>query len=385
MALSDARAAELLTAAGRDLGAVQERLDRGEAVEGFALPGVRLAANIDIVGEKRQGRSVIAWLRASPPSSAPPVLVGAHVDHLGHGEPATSLALDSERGHIHYGADDNASGVAAMLEVAQYLAGLAAQGRLAAARDIGFAAWSGEELGSLGSSRFIDRLAGGGDLRGKLAGYLNMDMVGHLRDQLYVQGTGSSQVWAAELERRNVPIGLPLTLQADPYLPTDTTAFYMKDVPVLNLFTGAHEDYHSPRDTADKLNYDGIRDIARLMAGVALSRARAAEAPDYQAVERQTSGLGRKHLRAYLGTIPAYGQDDSVKGVKLQGAVKGGPAEAAGVLPGDVVVELSGVSVETIHDYMSALSGLKVGEETELVVQRGGDRVRLRVVPGARE
>jgi hypothetical protein len=385
VALSDARAGELLAAAGSDLNAMQERLDRGEALEGFALPDVRLSAQIDIVGEKRQGRNVLAWLRANPASNAPPVILGAHVDHLGRGEAAGSLAVDAERGAIHYGADDNASGVAAMLEVAQYLAGLADQGKLGAVRDIGFAAWSGEELGTLGSSHFVEKLAGGGDLRGKVAGYLNMDMVGHLRDQLYVQGTGSSGVWPAEVERRNVPVGLPLTLQADPYLPTDATPFYMKGVPVLNLFTGAHEDYSSPRDTADKLNYEGIRDIARLMAGVALARARAAEAPDYQAVERKTSGLGRKHLRAYLGTIPAYGQDESVKGVKLQGAVKGGPAEQAGVLSGDVVVELAGVKVETIHDYMGALSGLKVGEETDLVVQRGGQRVRLRVVPGARE
>jgi Peptidase family M28/PDZ domain len=293
--------------------------------------------------------------------------------------------VDAERGAVHYGADDNASGVAAMLEAAQYLTALAEQGKLGAVRDIGFAAWSGEELGTLGSSDFVDRLAGGGDLRGKVAGYLNMDMVGHLRDQVFVQGTGSSSAWPAEIERRNVPVGLPLTLQADPYLPTDVTPFYMKGVPVLNLFTGAHEDYSSPRDMANKLNYEGIRDVARLVAGVALARARAAEAPDYLAVERQTSGLGRKHLRAYLGTIPAYGQDESVKGVKLQGAVKGGPAERAGVLPGDVVVELAGVKVETIHDYMGALSGLKVGEETGLVVQRGAERVRLQVVPGARE
>lgn len=385
VALSDALADDLLGASGQDLQALHDTLDRGENVAGFALRDVRVAAGIDIVSEQRHGRNVIGWLSAKAARGAPPVLLGAHVDHLGRGETPGSLAVDDERGAVHYGADDNASGVAAMLEVAQYLSGLAAQGQLGAVRDIGFAAWSGEELGTLGSQHYVDALAGDGDLQGKIAAYLNMDMVGQLREQAFVQGTGSSSTWAREIERRNVPVGLPLTLQLDPYLPTDATPFYMQGVPVLNLFTGAHEDYSSPRDTPDKLNYEGIRDIARLVAGITRSVARAAEAPDYQRVARQQSGLGRKHLRAYLGTIPAYGQDENVNGVKLQGAVKGAPAEQAGIAAGDVLVELAGVTVDTIHDFMSALSGLKVGEATDLVVLRGGERIRLEVVPGARD
>lgn len=385
VALSDGRAAELLAAAGRDLKALQDSLDRGETVEGFELAGSAIGARIDIVSEKREGRNVIAWLKAEPPSNLPPVILGAHVDHLGRGETPGSLAVDQERGAIHYGADDNASGVAAMLEAAQYLAGLAAEGKLGAVRDIGFAAWSGEELGTLGSLHFVDKLEDDGELPGRVAAYLNMDMVGQLRDQAFVQGTASSRAWAGEIERRNLPVGLPLVLQADPYLPTDATSFYMRGVPVLNLFTGAHEDYSSPRDTPDTLNYEGIRDISRLMAGILRSVSRAPEAPAYERVEREDSGLGRKHLRAYLGTIPAYGQDESVKGVKLQGAVKGGPADQAGIAGGDVVVKLAGVEVQTIHDFMNALSGLRVGEETELVVLRNGAPVSLRVVPDARE
>jgi Tol biopolymer transport system component len=385
VALSDAVADRLLAAAGKDLQALQDKLDHGKAMAGFDLPGVRVGARVDIVSERRAGRNVLARLKAEGAPPAPPVVLGAHLDHLGRGETSGSLALDEERDGIHYGADDNASGVAAMLEVAQYLAGLAAQGKLNAKRDIVFAAWSGEELGSLGSSHYVDRLAGEGDLKGKVAAYLNMDMVGRLRQETFVQGTGSSRVWAQEIERRNAPIGLALTLQADPYLPTDATPFYMQGIPVLNLFTGAHEDYSSPRDTPDRLNYEGIRDIARFMAGLVRSVARAEEPPDYQAVTRQRSGLGRKHLRAYLGTIPAYGQDERVTGVKLQGAVKGGPAAAAGVAEGDVLVELAGTKVENIHDFMAALSGLKAGEATDLVVVRDGKRVRLPVMPGARE
>jgi len=383
--ISDELASRWLAMAGKDLAQVQEGLDQGKVVSGFALPKLRLGATLDIVRKKKHGRNVLARLHTGAAPGAAPLVLGAHIDHLGHGQASGSLAGAGEQGEIHPGADDNASGVAALLEIAQYLAHQQRAGKLGARRDILFAAWSGEALGTLGSSRFVEDLAGSGYLKGKVAAYLNMDMIGHLRDKLYLQGSASSSAWPREIERRNVPVGLAIATQGDPYLPTDSTPFYMKGVPVLNAFTGAHEDYSTPRDTADKLNYEGIRDIARLMAGFARSLARAEAAPDYQEVARKKGGMARKHLRAYLGTIPAYGQDDSLKGVKLQGAVKGAPAEAAGVKKNDVLVGLAGVEIETIHDFMNALGGLKAGEATEMIVRRGGARVTLQVVPAARQ
>ena len=385
ISVSDALAERMLQTVGRDLTTLQTALDKGESAEGFDLGGVQLAAVLDIQREKGQGRNVLARLPATSASGLPPLAIGAHVDHLGHGQVSGSLAHDDERGAIHHGADDNASGVAAMLEIAQHLAGLRREGRLQSRRDILFAAWSGEELGTLGSQHFVDRLAGTGDLRGKVAAYLNMDMVGHLKDRLYLQATGSSPIWTREIERRNVPLGLPIATKADPYLPTDSTPFYMQGVPVLNAFTGAHEDYSSPRDTADTLNYAGIRDVARLFDGIAASLARAEDTPEYVAVTRQSSGLSRSHLRAYLGTIPAYGQDEAVKGVRLQGAVKGAPAERAGVRNGDLLVGLAGIEIASIHDFMNALAGLKAGEPTGMTVLRNGETLVLEVVPTARE
>jgi len=218
-----------------------------------------------------------------------------------------------------------------------------------------------------------------------VSAYLNLEMVCHLRDKLYLQGTGSSPVWAREIERRNVPVGLAIGTKADPYLPTDATPFYLQGVPVLNAFTGAHEDYSSPRDTADKLDYEGLRDVARLMAGITRSLARSATEPEYVEVTRDGGGLSRRHLRAYLGTIPAYGQDEGVEGIRLQGAVKDGPADRAGIRGGDVLVGLGGVEIATIHDFMSALAGLKAGESTTISVLRDGGRVTLTVVPASRD
>lgn len=383
-ALSDAVGEALIGAAGRNLAKLQSRLDEGEAVPGFAVPDVTLAADIDVVRERGTGRNVIARLEAGN-SGAAPVIIGAHLDHLGRGQVSGSLAREDERGAIHPGADDNASGVAGLLEVAQYLSDLERRGELGARRPIVFAAWSGEELGTLGSGHFVEALADGGSLDGRVAAYLNMDMIGHLGEHVYLQGVGSSGVWAGEIERRNVPVGLPVATHPDPYLPTDTTPFYMKGVPVLNAFTGAHENYSTPRDTADTLDYQGIEDIARLMAGITRSLARRDAAPEYRPVVRKSGGLSRRHLRAYLGTIPAYGQREGTRGVRLQGAVKDGPADRAGVQGGDVIVGLAGVEVETIQDFMGALSGLTVGEVTELVVLRDGRRISLSVMPGARE
>ncbi|MES9829552.1 MAG: M28 family peptidase [Candidatus Thiodiazotropha sp.] len=385
ISVSDELASQILAVADRNLAELQRELDKGESVEGFNIPGIALSANLAIIREKSRGRNVIARLTADTPSQKAPVILGAHLDHLGHGEVSGSLARENERGKIHYGADDNASGVSALLESAQYLAGLKKSGKLGSQRDILFSAWSGEELGTLGSVHFVDQLSDGDMLSGKVSAYLNMDMIGHLREKLYLQGTGSSNTWSREIERRNVPVGLAIATKADPYLPTDSTPFYMKGVPILNAFTGAHEDYSTPRDKPDQLNYEGMQRVAQLMAGITRSLARSETEPDYLVVTRKDSGLSRKHLRAYLGTIPAYGQDEAIKGVKLQGAVKNAPAEKAGIQNGDILVGLAGVKIETIHDFMNALAGLKAGKETEMTVIRDGESVMLRVVPSSRE
>ncbi|MEW8505114.1 MAG: M28 family peptidase [Candidatus Thiodiazotropha sp.] len=385
ISISDDLAARILAVADKDLAQLQQQLDDGEPMQGFVVPGVELAANLAIQREKGQGRNVIARLTADIASGSEPVVLGAHLDHLGRGEVSGSLAREDERGEIHHGADDNASGVAALLESAQYLAGLKKSGKLGSQRDILFAAWSGEELGTLGSTHFVDKFADGAMLHDKISAYLNMDMIGHLREKLYLQGTGSSNTWPREIERRNVPVGLAIATKADPYLPTDSTPFYMKGVPVLNAFTGAHEDYSTPRDRAEQLNYRGMQKIARLMSGITRSLARSETDPDYIEVSRKKSGLSRKHLRAYLGTIPAYGQDEKTKGVKLQGAVKDAPAEKAGIQNGDLLIGLAGIEIETIHDFMNAMGGLKSGEETEMIIIRDGKTLTLRVVPASRD
>ena len=211
-----------------------------------------------------------------------------------------------------------------------------------------------------------------------------MDMVGRLDKQLYVQAVGFSSIWKSELERRNAPIGLPLKLQEDTYLPTDTMSFYLQQIPVLTLFTGTHADYNTSRDTADRINYEGLEKIARLAGLLARGVATREEAPDYLAREKPGTDASRANLRAYLGTIPDYAESD-VTGVVINGVAKGGPAEQGGIQAGDIIVKVAGKPIENIYDYTYSLNALKVGQAVGIEVLRGDSTLELQITPAPRE
>lgn len=410
ISVSDRLAARWLQTAGKNLTELQEKLDTGELVMGFPIPDLQLEGRIDIRQERGTGRNVLGRLQVGATPSDEIIIVGAHVDHLGIGQNGNSLARDEERGGIHYGADDNASGVAGMLEVAEYLSTEVRSGRWKGKRDILFAAWSGEEMGLLGSSHFIANWPGFAvdphavdphaadphavdphavDPHAMMQGptivaCLNMDMIGRLRERLVLQGTGSSTQWPGEIERRNVPVGLALTLQADGNLPTDAAVFYRAGVPILSAFTGSHEEYHTPRDTPETLNPEGAAQVARLMGLITRSLSAREESLDYVAMSADDERETRAALRAYLGTVPDYAQED-VSGVLLSSVAKNGPAEKGGVRGGDIIVELAGRKIENIYDYTYAIEALKIGEAVKIIVQRGEERIELEVTPGSRE
>ena len=334
-----------------------------------------------------RGRNVVAVLRASGDQSEPPLILGAHFDHLGHDGSNDSKVPGVAKGEVDPGADDNASGVAGLLEVAAYLRGEHVAGKLRAVRDVYFAAWSGEEIGLFGSRHFATQLQqrlGGEDLRGKVCAYLNLDMIGRLSDQLILQGVGSSTAWKREIERRNAPVGLSLSLIEDVNLRTDTASFYPLGVPILNAFTGAHENDHAPGDTLDKLDYVGMQRVTRLMALLVRGLARAASEPDYVKVgERDSTGARpQQGGRPYLGTIPDYGSEGG--GLLLDGTAEGGPAWKAGLRGGDVIIELAGTKIDDIGDYAEVLETLEPEVGVKVVVERDGKRLDLTIVPGRR-
>ena len=392
ISMTDALGDKLLSSAGKTLKELQDKLDTGDLMGGIDCKGLTLAANIVIQQEKKKGRNVLGVLPygEKPDPHVAPLIVGAHIDHLGSSGGSNSRAKGNEVNKIHHGADDNASGTSGVLEIAQWLADLKKQGKLTLKRDIIFAAWSGEELGLLGSNHFVEVYAKmiKGDPNAKLTGMfaacLNMDMIGRFQKTLVLQGLGSSSLWAKEIEKRNAPIGLPITTQTDAHLPTDSTAFYLKGIPTLNAFTGSHADYHMPSDTADKIDYDNAAKIAKLMGLIARGIATADVAPDYVEMEAPKNSGVRTGLRAYLGTIPDYAQGD-IKGVKLSGVSPIGPAAKAGVKAGDIIIKLGGKDIANIYDYTYVMGDLKIGKETTITVQREGKDVQMKITPGSRD
>ncbi len=381
--ISDTVANALFAPSGKDLKAVQSGLDveNPHFLGQFPLPDVKIKIVVSVEKVKKTDRNVLAML--PPPQLTDEteyVIVGAHYDHIGYGE-IGSLARKGEEGQIHNGADDNASGTAVVLELATTLSEAYHKHPEKFHRGIVFALWSGEELGLIGSTHFVNHSVVSLD---KIAAYINFDMVGRLRDnKLILQGVGSSAVWTKLIEKRNVPIGFNLTLQTDPYLPTDVTAFYPKEVPVLSFFTGGHEDYNRPTDDPEALNYDGIERISDLAHGIIIDLIGATERPEYVRVERSQSEEGsRDTLRAYLGTIPDYTTEGT--GVKLSGVRAGGPADKAGLKGGDVIIEFGGQQIANIYDYTYALDAVKIGEPVEVIVLRDGKQVKLTVTPEAR-
>jgi hypothetical protein len=302
-----------------------------------------------------------------------------------------------------------------VLEIAQYLASEQANGKLSMKRDVLIAAWSGEELGLRGSQAFADDFAklypgrqpvrphaaiaeaapsdevnaaahathsSTASLYPQIAACLNLDMVGRLREQMILQGLGSSPYWTGAIERRNAVVKLALTLQSDCHLPTDASTFFLHGVPILSAFTGSHSEYHTPRDTPELLNYEGAAQISRLMALITRDLVQADSAPEYQ--EQAAQPQMKANLTAYLGTVPDYAKGD-IKGVALGGVTKGAPAEKAGMRAGDIIIELAGKKIENIYDYTVAIEALKVGQAIKVKVKRSEEVIELEVVPASRQ
>lgn len=369
--------AALIESTGESLDTVQASLDTANPhAAGFELP---LRATLDVRLERQEGtgHNVIGYFPPTRESSVekPYVVLGAHYDHLGRGRGGDSLARSDEQGQIHNGADDNASGVAAILSVGSALAG--------SERDRGviLAFWSGEELGLLGSADFVRKQL---VPMNEVSAYLNFDMVGRLRDNtLTVQAVGSSSIWTGLVREMNEPIGFELSFVSDPYLPTDVMSLNAAEVPSLNFFTGSHDDYHRPTDDSNALNYEGLDRVAELGRTVAAHLVSRVDPPDFIKVEQSAQRAGQAMMRIFTGTIPDYAQE--VDGLLLSGVVGGGPAEVAGLQGGDIIVSLAGQSIGDIYDYTYALDVLKEGEPTEVIVMRDGQRLILELIPEARE
>ena len=354
----------LLAAGGKTLEGAQKAIDGSKKPASFALPGSKASIVADVTPRRVKARNVLGMLtNPNGLKKGEVVIVGAHWDHLGLGG---GSSLDrSGQSRIHPGADDNASGTAAMLEMARSFAAK----KSSLQRSILFLSFGAEEEGTLGALHFTKNPTVPLDT---VVAMFNIDMIGRLGEgKLNVQGVGTSPVWKELIEKANGGPQLKFNLQQGGFGPSDHSPFYAAKMPVLFVYTGAHADYHKPEDTADKIDADGIVRVVTFLTPIVADVVNGPERIAFVAVKGETPPSGTRSFRVWVGGIPDMSEEAA--GVRFTGVSPGSPAETAGIRAGDVLVKLGEKEIRNIYDYTYALQGRKPGEKVTLVVKRTED------------
>lgn len=383
------------------------KAEKGEKTE---TKQVKTLLKVNLSKKSGQSYNVIGVLEGTDFNLKNEALViGAHYDHLGRGG-AGSLAANSTE--IHHGADDNASGVAALIEIARQFS-MSKTNK----RTLIFIAFGGEEEGLLGSKYYVNNPA---FPLVKTVAMINMDMVGRLKDdKLTIGGIGTASEWKSLIESRNVQqipvnslpsssLSLPqnpvtansnpavmvnpavvrkpaftLQLNEDGFGPSDHSSFYGKQIPVLFFFTGTHLDYHKPTDTAEKINFTGLNQITNYVAEIIKSIDANSKRPTYTIAKSSGMSGGRTGFSVSLGTIPSYAESND--GLVLDGVRDASPAAKAGLKANDKIIKLAGKEIRNVSDYTVVLGEMKAGVEYEIVIVRGTEKLNLKIIPAARK
>ncbi len=358
-----------LSSTGKTLAALQSGIDAKLESQSQPIPDVQVSFQLDVQRHTATVRNVAGILPGNDPKlKDEAVVVGAHYDHLGLGE-KNSLS-PSQAGKVHPGADDNASGTAAMLEMARALSSQKGANK----RTIIFMAFSGEELGLLGSTQYVKAPAWPLE---KTAAMINLDMVGRpANNKLTVGGVGSSPEFRALVEQANHG-SFELGYVQSGLGSSDHQSFYLKNVPVIFFFNGLHSDYHRPTDVPERiLNADHAR-VAEVAMRTAQALAALETRPTYVRVTEQAQPVtgtgGGSGYGPWFGSIPDMGEE--VEGVKFGGITEGSPAEKAGFKPGDILIEFGGQAIKNLYDMTFALRAHKVGDVVSVTVLRGKEKI----------
>lgn len=316
--------------------------------------------------KEQTGRNVVGyWDRQGSKT----IVIGAHYDHLGFGD---ENSLWSGAPGIHRGADDNASGVATLLEMAQYLKN-SAPDKLGDANFL-FIAFSGEEKGLYGSNYFCKNPTIPIE---SISCMFNMDMVGRLKSErtLAINGTGTSPFWEKNIKKLNKKMDRPfeLVLSKSGVGPSDHTSFYNVGIPAIHFFTGQHGEYHKPTDTENLVNYEGLKDIATYIGSIIIKSAQ--EKKLSFTTTKDESKQTTSSFKVTLGVMPDYLY--SGIGLKIDGAKEGRPGAKAGLQQGDVILKMGKYDINDIYGYMDALGKFNPGEKTDIEVKRGESKLKL--------
>lgn len=296
------------------------------------------------------------------------IIIGAHYDHLGLGENGSSLDANPQN-KIHNGADDNASGVAGLIELARYFE----SNKKKESYNFLFIAFSGEELGLFGSKFFAEHPTI--DLT-KVTYMINLDMIGRLdpaTKSVAVSGTGTSDVWETELKK--LSSDLKIKTDSAGIGPSDHTSFYLKNIPALHFFTGSHSDYHKPSDDWEKINYSGEKQVLDLIVKM-IEDLDGAPKLNFLATKNKSMSSARS-FKVTMGIMPSYTSSDT--GLKVDGVTDGKPAHKAGILTGDVIIQIGELQIKDIQAYMDALGKFQKGDTVPVKLKRSNEVLTLNV------
>ncbi|MCH8300397.1 MAG: M20/M25/M40 family metallo-hydrolase, partial [Candidatus Marinimicrobia bacterium] len=361
---------KLLSPLGKTIDDLQNEINSSGETNSLNIEGVTVTVKADVTPTYSSGANVMALLEGNDPLLKDEVFViGAHYDHLGIG--GRGSRAPDKYGEIHNGADDNASGTAGMLELAEYFSA----NRDKLRHSILFQAYAAEESGLLGSKHYVENPLIPLE---KTYAMLNLDMIGRDTDtSVVMNGFANAEMWDELVDEANEEVGMKIKKSKTGGGSSDHASFNRKGIPNLFFFTGVHEDYHKPTDDWDKVNYEGELRILTLVRNLAWGLDGVDEKPMYVKAEAPAHGgvSGRTSLRVVLGVMPdyAYGEE----GLKIESVRAGGSAEKAGIKDGDVIIKMDGKGIMSIEDYMSVLQELKPGDEVKISVKRGEEELEL--------
>ncbi len=329
---------------------------------------VSLKVETDVIFEKVETQNIIAKIEGTDTKLKDEVvIIGAHYDHLGFGGPGSGSRAPEEHA-VHNGADDNASGVAGIIEIAQKMA----NSEFKPKRTVIFMAFGAEEMGLLGSKFFTENPLI--DIS-KIKMMLNFDMIGRLDSSktLTIGGTGTTAASTDIINKYAKEQNLNIQMSKEGSGPSDHAAFYVKNIPVLFFFTGIHDDYHTPSDDVETINLEGEKMVAELGYSIATEFINMDVAPKFILVDTPSPTSNRRKLKVTFGIIPNYAGGDEA-GMRIDGVKTGGPADNGGMIKGDVIIAIDGKKVANIYDYMARLGRLKKGERCNVDVLRDGNK-----------
>lgn len=341
----------------------------------FPLKNITATIQTDLYTVTSTDHNVIGYIPGNDPVKKNEVIIiGAHYDHLGWGGQGSMMPDEHA---IHNGADDNASGTAGMLELAQ---------KFAAKRDhldrsMMFIAFGAEELGLIGSQYYVENPYIPNE---KVAAMINLDMIGRMENnELTVFGVGTSPVWERLIESSSHYETFSVRTNPDGFGPSDHASFYAKDIPVLFFHTGLHGDYHRPSDTAEKINYEGMESIVRYVYDIALSLNTYEKQVAFTRADSPRPRGTMGNIRVYVGTMPDYVGETG--GLKITGVRNDSPAEKAGIKSGDVIIKFGGRDIENVYDYTYALGEYDPGDVVEVVLLRDDEEMTIELELGSRQ